>query len=96
MVARIFVVLAAVLFVASAALASIGGPMMPLAEGLRQFDSTSLAWLDSHVPVWLARWVLGPLMVRPVWLLPVCLGVVSLGLAASLNSMRGTPLRRKG
>lgn len=96
MLTRVFVVIAAVLFVLSAALASMAGPMMPLVEALRQMDRNLLVWLNDHASVWLQQWLLVPFLVRPVWLLPVCLGVVALGVAASVNSIRGTPFHRKG
>ena len=96
MIARTFVILAAVLFVVGAAVASVDGPMMPLVDGMAMIDHNWIGWLDGHSSQWLKRWVLGPVLVRPAWLLPVALGVVAIGLAASLNSMRGTPLRRKG
>ena len=95
MVSRVFVVLAAALFVLSAALASLAGPLVPLFVGLQEVDRDLLSWLNSHSSSWVQQWMLFPLLLRPVWLLPLSLGVVSLGIAASLNSVRGTPLRRK-
>ena len=96
MLSRVFVVIAAALFVLSAALASVVGPMMPLNEGIRQVDMSVLLWLNDHASEWVKQWLLLPFMVRPVWLLPVSLGVVALGVAASVNSVRGTPFHRKG
>lgn len=96
MLTRVFVVIAAAMFVLSAALASLVGPMMPLVEGIREVDRNLLFWLNDHSTVWVQQWLLVPFLVRPVWLLPVSLGVVALGVAASVNSMRGTPFHRKG
>ena len=96
MLTRVFVVVAAMLFVVSAGLASLAGPLMPLRDGLLQVDRGLLVWLGDHSTVWVQQWLLVPFLVRPVWLLPVCLGVVALGVAASVNSLRGTPLHRKG
>ena len=96
MLSRIFVVLAAVLFVLSAALASLVGPLMPLAFGLQEVDRDALVWLNAHTTLWVQQWLLVPLLLRPVWLVPVSLGVVALGIAASVNSVRGKPFHRKG
>ena len=95
MLSRVFVVIAAVMFVLSAALASLAGPLVPLFVGLQELDRDLLAWLNSHTSNWVQQWVLVPLLLRPVWLVPVSLGVVALGIAASVNSMRGTPFHRK-
>ena len=96
MLTRIFVVVAAVLFVLSAALASLAGPLMPLFVELQEVDRDLLVWLNTHSSTWVQQWVLVPILLRPVWLLPVSLGVVALGIAASVNSVRGTPFHRKG
>ena len=96
MVSRVFVVIAAVLFVLSAALASLAGPLVPLFVGLQEVDRDLLVWLNAHSSTWVQQWLLVPFLLRPVWLLPVSLGVVALGIAASVNSVRGKPFTRKG
>ena len=96
MLTRVFVVIAAVLFVLSAALASVAGPLMRLVDGILLVNPAVVVWLRDHASDWVQQWLLLPFLVRPVWLLPVCLGVVALGVAASVNSFRGTPFHRKG
>ena len=96
MLSRVFVVIAAVLFVLSAALASLAGPLVPLIVGLQEVNRDLLLWMTGHSSTWVQQWVLAPVLFRPVWLVPVSLGVVALGIAASVNSVRGKPFHRKG
>ncbi len=87
---RIFAILAAVLLVGSVALASL----MPTDTSLVQ----AFQAIDQGGPEHLQRMLIGllghgfwdsvvvPLLVRPVWLIPVCLGLICVGGAVTALS----------
>lgn len=96
MLARVLMVIAAVMLVAGFAIATFVPPDLPLGQFLLQQDHSSLARLRTAVAM-LPRFVwpsiVMPLLLRPVWLLPLMVGIVALGGAISLRP-RTPPQRR--
>ena len=96
MVARVLMVIAAAMLVAGFAIATFVPPDLPLGQFLLQQDHGSLARLRLAVAglpqfVWPA--IVMPLLLRPVWLLPLMVGIVALGGAISLRPR--TPTQRR-
>jgi len=96
--ARIFSVLAAVLLVGALALATLLPPDMSVHEAMHAIDA---AWADDVLHaligglgkgVWDA--VAVPLLMRPVWLPPLCLGLICVGGALS-SSFQATPRTKR-
>jgi len=89
-VQRILAILSAILLVAAAALGLLGLRGQSLAVALDGFDRTLLDHLRDLVMATLGGWTWAnlvlPLLMRPVWLVPVCLGVIVGGLALSVPS----------
>jgi hypothetical protein len=87
---RVFAVLAAALLVGSVALAALLPPEMSLREALTALDETWPEGLQHAVLGTLGTgiWdsVVVPLLVRPVWLLPVALGLICVGGAVTTHS----------
>ncbi len=95
MAARVFAVLAALLLVASVAIGMLTPPGLTLGQGLLMLDHEATGWLRQNSPAWLWNWVEVPLMIRPLWLIPACLGVICAGMATSLNLGDASPRRRR-
>jgi hypothetical protein len=93
---RIFAILAAMFLVAAVALGSILPADEPMSQVLADISSGSLLDLQSfeiaHFGAWAWRDITVPLLVRPVWMLPLGFGVICLGVMTSLNWVR-TPSR---
>jgi len=91
---RIFAVLAAVFLVASVALGTILPPDMSLHEALHAIDAARADDMQRAIVntlgkgIWQA--VLVPLLMRPVWLGPLALGLISIGGAVSTRT-QATP-----
>ena len=87
--ARVLAVLAAVALVGAFALATMLPPMTSLAELVGMVDNRTLIALPQMVRgnagEWAWRWLVLPLLMRPVWLLPTACGVVLGGLAITLH-----------
>ncbi len=89
LVSRTFTVLAAVLLVAAFALIVLAPYDMPLVQGvtaldpamLRHFQHAVLHTLGGHV--WAGMVV--PVLARPIWLIPLSLGMVCAGVAATTS-----------
>jgi hypothetical protein len=83
LVTRIFAVLAAVLLVGSLAIVSVLPADMTLVQGLAALDGALPEHLQAGVmgSVGHFAWmhVFMPFLVRPVWFIPVCLGVMCVG-----------------
>lgn len=94
MATRIFAVLAAVFLVGAVAIASLAA-QWNLEEGLLQVSPAATGWLRGHSPPWLWTYAELPLLQRPLWLLPVCAGLVCSGLAASFNRGKSPNTRRR-
>ena len=72
------------------------GPLdRPRAAGRLQRAATLAPRLQSLIGPTLWRTVAAPLMVRPVWLPMAALGLVSGGIALSLNTARPSQTRRR-
>ena len=93
--ARALAVLAAASFVAAFALATLFPPLSTLAQLIAQEDARAIAglheWLVAHLGLWAWDDVAVPLLMRPCWLVPVCVGVLSAGGATTLASRTGVP-----
>ncbi len=95
MVARIFAVFAALLLVASVAIGTLFPPGLSLGQGVAMLDHNGPNWLREHSFAWLWNWLEVPFMVRPLWLIPACLGLICVGMATMLNIGDASPRRRR-
>jgi hypothetical protein len=88
-VSRIFTVLAAILLVAAFGLIVLAPYDMPLVQGMTALDPTLLLHFRHAVlhslgnGVWSG--VITPLLARPIWLIPLGLGMVCVGVATTTN-----------
>lgn len=94
---RIFTVFAAVLLVTAFALMILPPDGMTLLDALAQWERNAPINLEHAVRATLgnAVWVkvFMPVLVRPVWMIPLFLGVLSGGLAASTLPPAESPRR---
>ena len=95
MTARIFAILAAILLVAAAGIAALTPLGLTLSQGLLEFDPNALVWARGHSTSWMWLWLEMPFLLRPLWLLPACAGVVCAGIATSFNIRKASPSRRR-
>ena len=95
MVARIFAVLAAVFLVGSVGIAALTPMGWTLELGLLRIDPGLVGWLRERSAPGLWTWVEMPFLLRPLWLVPACLGVVCAGIAGSFNLGKSTNTRRR-
>ncbi len=83
-------VLAAALLVLAFALASMLPPFTSLGEVIANYDHPLLLGLRATFEAWFPNWlwtqVMVPLLLRPVWLLPLSLGLVFVGLSVTMAS----------
>ena len=90
LVPRMFAVVAAVLLVGSIALASLLPADMNLRQAINALDGMATERAQHLMVAVLGRgfWeaVLVPLLVRPVWMVPVCLGLICVGGAVTALS----------
>ncbi len=95
---RVFSVLAAICLVGAFSLALILSPTEPLASWLGTNDHDLLLsvynWTTVHTPA-LTHYVLVPVLGRPVWLVPACLGLVFLGIVVTLGSRKTVTEQRR-
>ncbi len=93
--ARALAVLAAANFVAAFALATLFPPLTTLAQLVAHFDPHApYAMHDAlvaHGTQWMWDNLALPLLLRPCWLAPVCIGVLCAGGATTLASRTGVP-----
>ena len=97
MAMRILAVLAAALLVGAFALATLADPALPLGHALFLLDHRILIAVQDnteHTAPWLWNHVAVPMLMRPVWFVPVALGLICGGCAFSL-SMRQAPRSRQ-
>ena len=94
MLARLFTVFAAAFLVAAVALVALTPPDLTLAEALAMAGGSVGPWLERHSTAWLLTWVERPLLVRPLWLIPLALGIICAGVAASVSGS-ASPSRRR-
>ncbi len=95
MAARLFAVLAALLLVGSVAIGTLTPPGLTLGQGLVMLDHDGLAWLREHSVAWMWNWLEVPFMVRPLWLVPACLGLICAGMATTLSLGNSPQSRRR-
>ena len=86
---RIFTVLAAILLVVAFGLIVLAPYDLPLVQGVTALDPALVAGAHAWVVRWLgtAVWAgaITPVLARPVWLIPLCLGMVCVGVATTTN-----------
>jgi hypothetical protein len=96
--AKIFTVLAAMMLVGSLALATLLPPDMSLHEALHTIDAMRADHVQLAVMTGLGKGVWDaaavPLLLRPVWLMPLCLGLICAGAALSC-SFQATPRTKR-
>ncbi len=99
MTQRILAVLAAIFLVGSVGLATLGQPELPLGQMLFMVDSGFMNALETGTKNYLSPWIWTyvevPLLVRPAWLIPACIGIIFAGLAVTLTPRRGAPRPRR-
>lgn len=95
MAARIFAVLAAAFLVSSVAIAALTPLGLTLSHGLLMLSPGSLSWLRAHNADWSWDWLVWPVLQRPLWLIPVSLGLIFAGLAMTFNLGKASPSRRR-
>lgn len=85
---RILAVLAAVLFVGSVGLATVGPEMVSLGAVLSYLSATAETdlhqWLVRVIGPWVWDYVARPLLIRPAWLPLGSMGLICAGVALSL------------
>jgi hypothetical protein len=93
--ARILAVTAALLLVGAFALATLLPPSLSLGQFMASIDHPTLLAVQDFVRTRISEWtwreIAVPLLVRPCWLIPLSLGLVTGGLALTLSSQRGAP-----
>jgi len=98
---RAFVALAAACFVGAFAIAALAPVGLTLAGGLARLDQAAASWLRPVMngtgpaafhPSW--HIVIVPFLVRPAWILPAMIGLISAGLAVTIGRAVGKPRRR--
>jgi hypothetical protein len=98
-VQRILAVLTAVFLVGSIAIGSLTDPGLPLGQLLFELNPRLLDFfhvtLRESAPAWAWNWVVLPVLVRPAWLLPACMGVICCGLCLTLASRASEPRSRR-
>ena len=91
-VAQMFAGVGAASLVGAFALAILLSPRMTLAAAIARLDhAVLLAWQQterSGIAAWIVGHMVTPLLVRPVWLGPLAVGVVCLGIAFNLGIIR--------
>jgi hypothetical protein len=95
MMARVFAVLAAFFLVSAVAIGTLTQPGLTLGQGILMLDRAAFVWLREHSMPWIWDWLELPFMVRPLWLIPACLGLICAGMAATLNLGSTSPSRRR-
>jgi len=91
---RVLSVIAAAGLVAAFAFALILSPTMPLAVAIAGQNHTLLVnldlWFEAHAR-WAWLWVVQPVLLRPVWLVPLGIGLVSLGAVLTFARRKPVP-----
>lgn len=95
---RVLAIAAAVCFVVSFALALLLPPTLSLAGMIARADHPMLVRIQNVVRGTFGDWVwvnvAVPVLARPDWLIPLTLGIVCAGAAATLASRRAAPHSR--
>jgi hypothetical protein len=97
--ARVFAVVSAICLVSAFALASLFSPKLSLGELAAMADQRALAATQTFVRNSLSPWlwssVAMPILLRPAWLLPLCLGLVTTGISLTLSTKPGPARSRR-
>lgn len=97
--ARILAIISAVFVVAAFALAIMLPPELPLSQAIAIVNHGWLVAFQEavrhHVSEWAWMNLAVPLLLRPAWLLPIALGLVTAGMAVTLSSRRGSARSRQ-
>lgn len=97
--ARILAVVSAMFMVAAFTLATMLPPDMPLSQAISLANHGWLVSLQDvvlkHVSPWVWTNLVVPVLLRPVWIMPITLGMVTAGIAVTLSSRRGSPNSRR-
>ena len=94
-VSRIFIALTALCIVSAFAIAALAPLGLTLADGLGRLDDGSTAILQRHLPDAAWHGVILPFLIRPPWLLPIMVAIVSAGIAVSIRRPAGAGSRRR-
>jgi hypothetical protein len=93
---RTFAVLAAVSLVGAVGLAALLPGGMSLGQTIHAVDAEILFSAQTWVGHGIWNALAAPLLVRPVWMIPACLGIISVGGAVSgLNQLSGRATRKR-
>ena len=100
MVAKILAILAAALLVGAVAVGTLAPQEMTLREALTAIDAGRFGAIESYVRNHLSAWLwdhpMMSLLIRPVWLLPACAGLLLAGSAMTVaNSAKAPNSRRR-
>ena len=97
--ARVFAVIAALCMVTAFAIAALFPPDLLLGQLLAMADYDTLVgfqnFVRSHLGIWVWTSFCVPLIARPAWFLPLSLGLVTAGLAATLSTRPGPARSRR-
>ncbi len=92
---RILAVLSAAAFVSAFAIATLLPSLSSLAQLVAWDDPHALVvahdFMIAHGAAWMWNNLALPMLLRPAWLVPVCLGVLLAGGATTLASRPGVP-----
>ena len=89
---RSLIVLSAVLLIVAFALATAGPPDLPLELMLDRISPTFPTSLRAALPAWITERIVLPLLLRPAWLVPLSIGLLSA--CAALTFRSGKPVGR--
>ncbi len=99
MISRTFTILAAILLVAAFGLLVLAPYDMPLVQGLGTLDPSLVERMQRSVVHALGHGAWGnivtPVLARPIWLIPLSLGIVCVGVATTTNVPATTHRTRK-
>lgn len=96
---RLLAVISAICIVVAVAIATVMPATLSLAQMVALADHgffvNAQDYVQTHVSDWIWTHLVLPILQRPAWLLPVCVGIVAAGLAVTLNSRPSAPHSRR-
>ncbi len=97
--ARILAVISAMCMVAAFALATMLPADMPLSQAISLVNHGWLVSFQDAMLKGVSQWVWAnlvvPVLLRPVWILPITLAMVTAGIAVTLSNLRGPANSRR-